>query len=192
LYRRSAARSRAIEDGLRRTGTRLAAYELTYSIACEHALGRQLGDARPTRDELAQLEQWIDELEQTVSALLRGQSFDGRQVRVYRTEYERHRPVVEISVPGSGRGVAWTGASRHSQHQAKADGAYAALMALLGQPFPPAGEDDEPDPDVVKAAHAALEAEKARIAQQPGVTARGSTAAELEAAQAAARTETRE
>ena len=160
---------------------RLEAHTLPYAFACECALGEQIGDSEPEPEQLELLVNWLGTVDTTTASLAAGAQVMGHRVRVYRSEYGRHRPVVEIAVPGSGRGVVWTGASRLDADQAAREGAHAGLMALFEQRLPEAGEDDAPDPAVVEAAHAALEAEKERIAAQDGVTGRGSTPEELEA-----------
>lgn len=164
---------------------RLETHTLPYAFACECALGEQLGESEPEPEQLEQLVNWLNTVDKNKASLAAGTLVLGHRVKVYRSEFDRHRPVVEITVPGAGRGVVWTGASRLDRDQAVQEGAQAALMALFEQRLPEPGEDDTPDPDVVEAAHAALEAEKERIAAQAGVTGRGSTAEELEAVQKA-------
>jgi hypothetical protein len=141
-------------------GKRLRRFRVSYAKACQRALGRELGAKKPTPSELDALEAFCEQLDAWHRAFAEGAELDSLRLRVYETSYDRYRPVVERYVAGpsgSSWGAVWTGAADTSEDDVKGIGGCAALLAFLGEPVFDAGPDEEPTPEAIEAANAAVE-----------------------------------
>jgi hypothetical protein len=154
------------ELALTELGRLLRELGLKYAFVCEAALGETLGSRKPTYEQLNAIKRWIGKAGDTMEGFTKGQKYETLQLKIYPAEFSRWRPVVEETTPNSGRGMVWGGSARREKEQAMEEGAIAAFMALLRQPLPDRGEDDEPDPEIVAAAEAALAVEQEKIAKQ--------------------------
>lgn len=151
--------SDAYNTALADVGTRLRRFRVSYAKACQRAVGRELGAAKPGHAELAALEAFCGQLEDWHRSYVEGSELDSLRLRIYETSYGRHRPVVERYVAGpsgSSWGAVWTGAADTSEDDVKAIGGCAALLAFLGEPVFDPGPDEEPTPEAIEAANAAV------------------------------------
>ncbi len=135
---------------------RIEALDLAEDFVMEAALGDVV--SRPSPSQLDQVQQWLANAESAISKFVRGLPVQGISLKVYESDFERHRPVIEKAIPGSGIAVLWSGGARLSKEIAVIEGSVAGLMVLLEQRLPEVDEDDTPDPEVVAKAEATLKA----------------------------------
>lgn len=126
---------------------RLEVWEIPFSMACDQALGEQLGERPPLLAQIQALRAWVDLLDDGRKSLAEGGTIGDHTVQVLGSSFGRYRPVVRAH-PGR---MVWAGPARLNKEDAADDGARAAIIALTGASLPPQGEDDEPDPAVVEA-----------------------------------------
>lgn len=153
---------KAKQEQLDKIGNVLRGYGISYAVACAASLGYMLGDEAPSDSERLELLGWLDQISALRSRLFEGHSAAGVYFRVAEAQYGLFRGLIEEDGK-DGKAILWTGAARSDKALAVREGLSAAVIAVLGEPLPDAGEDDEPDPEKVAADDAALAEELERI-----------------------------
>jgi hypothetical protein len=148
-------------------GDRLRRLGLPWSLVCRRVLRRDAENFELQADtiEAESLCAWLSTIEAQKRQIAEGRVLWDHRVRVYQTQFDQYRGVVE-RVTDESPVIEWSGPARNSKDQALHEAVIAALYPAVGGSWPPRGEPDRPDPEAVARAHEALAAEQRRIADQ--------------------------